>query len=147
MQAIVLSALVCSALSSSYNSTQMVPNSLWSSTAYCSRAQIESWSCEACKETPKPQHVTVIENKTLDGYGFVALLPDNSIAVVFRGSSSLRNWIANIDIIKTPYPGCADCEVHAGFYEVYVELSNQMLAAVDAYGGKDAPSIHLAGHR
>lgn len=32
-------------------------------------------------------------------------------------SSSIRNWIANIDTVKTTYPGCAGCEVHKGFYK------------------------------
>ena len=43
---------------------------------------------------------------------------DKSIYVVFRGSSSIRNWITNLDAYKTPYtsyPAC-NCEVHKGFY-------------------------------
>jgi predicted lipase len=51
--------------------------------------------------------------------GFVGYLPsDKSIYVVFRGSSSIRNWITNLDAYKTPYtsyPACK-CEVHKGFY-------------------------------
>jgi len=51
--------------------------------------------------------------------GFVGYLPsDKSIYVVFRGSSSIRNWITNLDAYKTPYtsyPAC-NCEVHKGFY-------------------------------
>ena len=51
--------------------------------------------------------------------GFVGYLPsDKSIYVVFRGSSSIRNWITNLDAYKTSYtsyPACK-CEVHKGFY-------------------------------
>ncbi|RYH30618.1 hypothetical protein EON65_04620 [archaeon] len=38
--------------------------------------------------------------------------------VVFRGSSSIPNWISDLDAFKTAYtsyPEC-NCQVHKGFY-------------------------------
>jgi len=39
-----------------------------------------------------------------------------NIYVAFRGSTSLQNWIDNINTILTTYPYCTGCEVHKGFY-------------------------------
>lgn len=37
----------------------------------------------------------------------------------------------------TPFPLCANCQVHYGFYEDWLELSPQILAALD---GMNAPT-------
>ncbi len=55
-----------------------------------------------------------------DTQGFIGILPsDRSIYIVFRGSSSTRDWISNLDARKinyTTFPEC-DCKVHKGFFE------------------------------
>ena len=96
---------------------------------------------------PRSPFALQVQNATLSAYGFVAKQPDGSITVAFRGSSNLRNWIANVDFVKKPYPGCAGCEVHGGFQDIYTEVSAQMLRAIDSYGGKSVTAIHLTGHR
>lgn len=133
---------------SSYNQTTKIPFSYWSSAAYCSEAQLKAWSCKACNLTPHPTDITVVQSLALDAYGFVARQPDASIVVAFRGSQDIRNWIANIDAFKTAvdFPGCSGCEVHSGWYDAWTEVSSAVLAAVDAYGGKSAPTIHVTGH-
>jgi hypothetical protein len=167
--------LVASAVlaESNYNATEKIPFSYWSSAAYCSESQLQAWSCKACKlvrlislqrsldsvlftplshltsQTPHPTNVTVVQSIALDAYGFIAKQPDTSIIVAFRGSQNIRNWIANIDATKTAvdFPGCNGCEVHSGWYDAWSEVSAKVLAAVDAYGGKGAPAIHVTGHR
>lgn len=61
-----------------------------------------------------------IEDVRTDTEGYVGYLPsDKSIYVAFRGSSSIRDWLSNLDARKVPYtsyPEC-DCYVHKGFYE------------------------------
>jgi hypothetical protein len=42
---------------------------------------------------------------------------DKSIYVAYRGSSSIQNWITNLDLIYEAYPYCEGCYVHQGFYE------------------------------
>lgn len=63
--------------------------------------------------------VTKVIDSALGTVGFVGYLPsDASIYVAFRGSSSVRNWISDFDVVKTSYtsfPEC-DCEVAQGFY-------------------------------
>ncbi|RYG70456.1 lipase family protein [archaeon] len=49
--------------------------------------------------------------------GFVGYLPTKeSIFVVFRGSTSIGDWLNNLDALLTDYPLCRDCRVHKGFY-------------------------------
>jgi hypothetical protein len=45
------------------------------------------------------------------------VLPSQSaIYVVFRGSDSIPDWIANINVVYTAYNSCTNCFVHSGFY-------------------------------
>ena len=55
-----------------------------------------------------------------------------SIYVVFRESTSTRDWINNIDTILTPYPNCPKCEVHAGFYRAEQSVQQAVVAEVQA---------------
>ena len=68
--------------------------------------------------------------------GYIGYLPsDNSIYVVFRGSSSLNNWIANMTVIMTPYtsyPSCTNCQVHEGWYTMEQNILPQVLQDVAA---------------
>ena len=42
-----------------------------------------------------------------------------SIYVVYRGSQDIRNWITNVDAVKTTYTTFPDCKcsVHKGFFD------------------------------
>jgi len=60
---------------------------------------------------------STIYNEKYDAEGYIGYRPvDKMIYVVFRGSYSIANWIADLDYFTTPYPGCANCRVHLGFY-------------------------------
>jgi hypothetical protein len=55
-----------------------------------------------------------------DTHGFVGYLPsDQSIYVVLRGTTTIKNWESDLLSTKKPYPdpNCAECEVHTGFYK------------------------------
>jgi len=60
-------------------------------------------------------------------------MPDNqTIYVVFRGSSNIQNWITNIDVKQTYYdtwPEC-NCKVHAGFYDSVKNMYGKVLPEV-----------------
>ena len=59
-------------------------------------------------------------NDKKDTQGFIGYLPsDKSIYVVFRGSSSIQNWITDLSVTKVAYKEycCGySCEIHKGFY-------------------------------
>jgi predicted lipase len=64
--------------------------------------------------------------------GYVGYLPTrSSIFVVFRGSTSIRDWLNNIDVIQTKYAKCTGCEVHKGFYDAEQTVINSIIAHVN----------------
>lgn len=75
----------------------------------------------------------IIDDPKTDLQGYVGLLPSSQkIFVVFRGSSSTRNWIEDFKVAKTnytSYPYC-NCYVHAGFYESTMNIVDDTMKAV-----------------
>jgi len=64
--------------------------------------------------------ISVFYNKTHSSQGFSAYNPDdNNIIVSFRGTHDIKNWISDLDFIKTTYDKCDGCEVHKGFWIAY----------------------------
>lgn len=70
-----------------------------------------------------------------------------SIYVVFRGSTSTRDWINNINTILKPYPNCSNCEVHAGFYRAEESVKQAMIVEVQALLHKNPQyKVIVTGH-
>jgi hypothetical protein len=66
-----------------------------------------------------------------DATGFVAVDVTNSLIVVaFRGSKSVKNWLANINFPVVDTDICADCKATKGFYESWGEAEKQVIDAV-----------------
>jgi len=80
--------------------------------------------------------------------GFVVYVPkDNAVVVAFRGSVDIRNWIANLDATTTAYPKCAECRVHLGFYDAYMEIAYEVKSQVQLILSKYRDSkIYVTGH-
>mmetsp|Transcript_18335 Transcript_18335/g.30571 ORF Transcript_18335/g.30571 Transcript_18335/m.30571 type:complete len:281 (+) Transcript_18335:33-875(+) len=78
---------------------------------------------------------SVIYDHHSDTTGFIGYLPsDKTIFVVFRGTSSVKNTITDIDAFKTDYvsfPEC-QCQVHEGFYKSEQSIIDQVIADVRA---------------
>lgn len=69
------------------------------------------------------------------------------IVVAFRGSSDLRNWIADFDFILVPYSECTGCYVHDGFYESWQEIKSYALQYVEsAFASYPEYTLVVAGH-
>lgn len=65
--------------------------------------------------------------------GFIGYLPTKeSIFVVFRGSTSIKDWLNNLNALLTDYPGCQDCKVHKGFYVAQQSVMPLVRSAVQA---------------
>jgi len=92
----------------------------------------------------------VLYDSETDLQGYTGILkPENTIYVIFRGSSSKLNWEADLEIIRVPYytfPEC-DCSVHTGFYKATNNLKeatiNSVLKLQKEYGYKN---IIITGH-
>lgn len=56
------------------------------------------------------QATLTIYNPSKDVEGYIGYLPsDNSIYVVFKGSTSIENWITNLDTNKSKYQMWPEC--------------------------------------
>jgi hypothetical protein len=121
--------------------------------AYCSGTLgngVENWDCHVCQKYSNVTAVPVF-NKLTDANGFVGYDGNSkSIIVSFSGTDplSIRNWIDDIDTIKTDYGYSAcGCEVHKGFYDTYLSVQEQVLDLVISYH-LEYPNarINVTGH-
>ncbi|KAI9266837.1 catalysis At the Interface: the anatomy of A conformational change in A triglyceride lipase [Phascolomyces articulosus] len=107
-----------------------------------------SWICPHCSKT---RHLNVIETFSTILYDTNALVArdDNAkiIYVVFRGSASLQNWLANMNVVLTNYPGATSARVHAGFYNSYKDVQSRLMSVVRSqYNSNSDYAIHVTGH-
>lgn len=54
------------------------------------------------------------------------------IVVAFRGSSTIRNWIADFDFVLVPYEYCDGCYVHDGFKESWDQIKTYALSYLES---------------
>lgn len=67
-----------------------------------------------------------------DTHGYIGYQPlTQSIAVAFRGSESVSNWLSDLDAVLTDYPRCSGCKVHKGFYSAEQAVFPQVKYEVD----------------
>jgi hypothetical protein len=133
---------------SGYDSSQ-AQRSLWlSAAAYCGKAAYSTHKFGG--PTSGFVYSKTISAPAADTEGYIGYLPsDNSIYVVFRGSQSIRNWIANLDAWKTPYTSYPDCNcpVHKGFYQaeqvVIADIISEVKKLQSAHAGY---SVKVTGH-
>ena len=91
-----------------------------------------------------------LHNEWSDLHGFVGrVLPGGEIWVVFRGSSSVRNWIHDLEVAKVDYatfPECS-CSVHRGFYQSVLGVREDALMVVTKLVA-DYPKdrVYVGGH-
>ncbi|TFJ83572.1 hypothetical protein NSK_004678 [Nannochloropsis salina CCMP1776] len=118
---------------------------------YCRTSACEAWACSACSRHPRTEVRRVYDN-VHNGNGFVGWDPVEGVVVVsFAGTdtSSVANWIDDLDEVKTPWPlqGCQECKVHAGFLTTYSALRPQLQPLVEALV-RDHPQapVWVTGH-
>ena len=70
-------------------------------------------------------------SQATDVTGYVAVDRGRRLTVLaFRGSGSVRNWLANIDIRKEEVDICPDCRAHQGFWRSWKEARTGVMAAL-----------------
>ena len=89
---------------------------LLSNLAYCGSSKYNSLAFTGYAKGFVVTHT--VYNKAKDTEGFIGYLPsDKAIYVSFRGSSSIANWVTNLQANLVAYkewPSC-NCKVHGGF--------------------------------
>ncbi|KAI7872485.1 Alpha/Beta hydrolase protein [Spinellus fusiger] len=91
-----------------------------SSSAYCPLVCPGGiWSCRNCLDG-----FTLIRSfkiAPLDVNGYITRNDrTKEIQLVFRGSISIPNWVADLSFAKKSYPPVDGAEVHSGFYDSYI---------------------------
>lgn len=91
----------------------------------------------------------IIHDTKTDLQGYIGVLPSSkTIYVVFRGSSSIRNWIEDAEFKKIAYntfPACA-CSVHDGFYKSALAVIDQVIPSVKSLLREYNYNIIVTGH-
>lgn len=134
--------------SSTFSKTQATTSVWLSAAAYCGKSAYKTHTFKG----PTAGFVVtyVIYDSGTDTEGFIGYLPsDNSIYVTYRGSSSILNWISDLDAFKTPYssyPEC-NCQVHKGFYTAEQKVIAGVISEVKRLRGIYPSSpIKVTGH-
>ncbi|KAL1521472.1 hypothetical protein AB1Y20_021134 [Prymnesium parvum] len=119
----------------------------FSSAAYCSLDSIASWSCKPCLMADPSFSPKAFWSPRTGMQAFVGMAAEG-IIVAFRGSDNLENWIENLQFSKrSVYPKCAGCEVHSGFYETWLSVSDGVISEVMRLHALHPKSkIFLTGH-
>lgn len=114
-----------------YDTTQLTTSVWLSGAAYCGKEKYNTMKLAGPASGFVYKDTLYDVNTDLQGY--TGILPSTkSIYVVFRGSSSLMNWLADLEVrlvSYTTFPDCA-CEVHNGFYKSALGVRNKTISSV-----------------
>jgi len=135
MRLLFLLALLASSLTSSfsngYDPIQPDINVWLSGAAYCDKDAYMKMQLSGPAQGFLVKDVLYDKRTGLQGY--IGILPSSeSVHVVFRGSSSAKNWIDDFIVVKTNYttfPDCM-CDVHKGFYVSALSVADQTVNTV-----------------
>ena len=74
----------------------------------------------------------VLSSAQTDVTGFVAVDSTNEeVVVAFRGSSSVRNWLTNVNAEDIDSDLCDGCTVHQGFWRSWLEARSGIITALE----------------
>jgi len=144
----LISCCLAAIAAASYTDAQAEISFTLSNDAYCGKDQYMTHVYEGPAKGFKPTYI--IYHAIDDTQGYIGYLAsDNSIYVVFRGSSSIPNWITNLSTTKTTYTSFADCncKVHAGFFSAEQAVITGVLNEVKRLRGiYPTAAIKTTGH-
>ena len=122
---VVLLLVVCLlANSASYSPGISRQMALYSEITYESEEDITSWSCLNYCQQAQAINPQTFFNSGKNTFGFTAYNPAlDAIVVAFRGSTDIKNWMTNIDTVRTSFDQCDKCSVHLGFFRAYCDIS------------------------
>ncbi|OAD70653.1 hypothetical protein PHYBLDRAFT_24312 [Phycomyces blakesleeanus NRRL 1555(-)] len=118
-----------------------------SANAYCrSVVPGNEWDCKHC--STDDTLVYTFDSSKYDTNGYIARNDKlKVINLVFRGTSSLENFVADFEFIAQSYPPVSGAKVHTGFYNSYLEVQNivvsSMIDQITKYSGY---KVTVSGH-
>jgi triacylglycerol lipase len=75
--------------------------------------------------------------------GFIARSKDQ-LFIIFRGTRTPTEWINNLNADLTPFSINKCGNVHEGFFNLYMDIRDEVLDAVTSL--PDRPKVYIAGH-
>ncbi|KAI7861649.1 Alpha/Beta hydrolase protein [Spinellus fusiger] len=89
----------------------------------------QEWSCGFCDEFgAHPKLIYTFHTDEYDMQGYILRDEQNKVIhLVFRGSSSLRNFISDAEFTKVEYPHVSGSLVHQGFYYSYMDTAPEVV--------------------
>lgn len=150
MLVLLLLCLVLSLDGATYD-TEEGMRSVWlSAAAFCSPSTYLTRTYSGPTAGFVPTYYIHSNSSSGDTTGYIGYLPSaESIYVVYRGSSSISNWIADLDALKmdySSYPDC-NCQVHKGFYLSEQVVINDVVAEVSSLLKKfPTYKVKVTGH-
>ncbi|KAL0081870.1 lipase [Phycomyces blakesleeanus] len=101
----------------------------FSANSYCPSVQASNWTCTYCYKDDIL--VSVFKSSKYDINGYISRNDKTKvITLVFRGSITKPNFIADIKLIQQDYPPVPGTKVHTGFYEAYMDAQKEILKAM-----------------
>ncbi|KAG0164280.1 hypothetical protein DFQ28_010953 [Apophysomyces sp. BC1034] len=104
-----------------------------SSNAYCpSVAPGAKWECKNCASTvPDAKMITAFSSSTYHTTGYIIRSDKKKqIDLSFRGTSSLRNFAADLQFLYADYSPVKGAKVHTGFYKAYKEVAEHVVTTM-----------------
>ena len=137
----------------SYDSATALSRAYYSKVAYCSdQKSLTDWTCKYCESGPNTlESAIVFEDKdtamqTIVGYDGA----EKAIALVFRGSSNIQNWILNAELSLVAWEnsdGCDGCYVHEGFQRIWTSIRSRVIDALEQIAAKHGTrTLFTTGH-
>jgi len=93
---------------------------------------------------PKPRFITVSKGKTIDTQCFV-MADDKNVVVVFRGTSSIVDWLTDFRAVREPGPLTQKALAHEGFQDALFPAVIALTDAVDTFRTHDQ-KVWVTGH-
>jgi len=127
------------------------------SVTYCDDlTHVFDWTCVACKDSKTrltPGQIRIVDagdhNATRILVGKLTDQP--GCLVSFRGSDNVFNCVRDFqtwEVVPKAFEGCSGCKVHAGFYDIWNNVRDDVLKALTDVGcdkdGKDM--LYVTGH-
>eukprot|EP00927_Polykrikos_kofoidii_P063020 TRINITY_DN57825_c0_g1_i1.p1 TRINITY_DN57825_c0_g1~~TRINITY_DN57825_c0_g1_i1.p1 ORF type:complete len:407 (+),score=57.26 TRINITY_DN57825_c0_g1_i1:127-1347(+) len=127
------------------------------------KEELKSWQCDACRKAGFELSPGSMQFIAKDGFGsnttfaFVARIDDlagvpRGCVLSIRGTKNFQDVVTDASFWQksTSMSGCGDCEVHAGFYDRWVnELRPDVIPALEKAGcksGNGALPVYVTGH-
>lgn len=145
---ILLVALLFAVTSCAYSTALAKELAYYSEITHCSDSEIAQWSCSGFTSQVKGLSPVSFYNPGKNTFGFIAYNPTfQAVVVAFRGSEDIKNWITNLDTVRTSYGACSGCSVHLGFNAAYNNVSSEVRSRVKEYMAKfPGASLIVTGH-